>query len=181
MGDETDVYLRPIIESDISLLFKWFNNKKIAYANGIPYRFHEFNEIRDKYTKTNPSQSSEKPLLIIDHSYNPIGIIYFKKAKPIFTGIAINIVACELEAEFLEKSLIKSIVILSEYILADIGCERVTLHLAGQLSSLEKPLKDLGFVKEAVIREERFVAGKYIDTIYMGLLKQSFIKPEWMQ
>lgn len=176
MANEDKIYLRTIVDKDFEILFKWLNSPQILYYNGMPFRFNTFAEIKNNYLKPVKNNNEEGQLVIVNGEYKPIGIVFFKRCKPIFIGMDVYIFIGEINNNFLEINAMNSIRSISKYIFKDLGYGRITLHLAGGLCNLEENFKQIGFKREAVVREERFVYGRYIDSIYMGVLKEEFME-----
>jgi RimJ/RimL family protein N-acetyltransferase len=172
-----NILLRPILPGDTEKLFQWYNSSSIAKYNGIPFRFYSAQEINDEFLKT--SRDKDKNFIlgyVNNHTRLLIGIIEYRHTKPMLTGPEVLLRVGSIEDENILQYTFEAIHLLCEYILSDLGFDRLSLPLAGENVKLKDMLESIGFIQEARIREERFVAGKHIDTIYWGLLKEEFCK-----
>lgn len=166
--------LRKIISKDIDEIINYINNKETAYYNGLPFRYFSMEEITETFVNIQNDKLEEDYLAFLDEKERVTGMVGYTLKKPILTGAEVYLRVLDTESKDIISDTADAIMYLCEYAFYDLGYKRLTLPLAGQLVNLCPRLEELGFVQEAILREERYVGGKYIDSIWMGLLIEEF-------
>lgn len=175
MIKKNNVIVRVVLQNDIEMIFGWMNNPDVMRYNGLPFRFYSLQDIKDYYLKSRMDQSESGILIIQRTDDRALGIIEFNHSKPMFTGVDLQLLAGEIEENLDLDDIVDAVTVMTKFVFDDLGYERIKISLAGELLCICEKLESIGFLKEAVIREERFVNGRYIDSVYMGLLKEDYI------
>lgn len=173
MKEYKKTFLRALCPDDIKVLYSWFNDIEIAKFNGIPFRFHTKEDLKRKFF-AHENQLLNYSLMICNNKKKPLGVIRYRKNRPYNTGVEVYIFWGDKKNIFLYW--LESLYLLSKYIFDELGYLRLTISLSGQLIKLGDELDKIGFVKEAVKKEERYFNGIYNDSIIYGLLKDEFIR-----
>ncbi|MHB1392898.1 MAG: GNAT family N-acetyltransferase [Clostridia bacterium] len=167
------VTLRPGDESDVYLLFKWYNNTELNKLAGWSDSKVSTDKLR--YNMSRSFGYDPMNLMIDNEEGTPIGTIqlydFNEQDKSCKLGIRIG------DSDYWGKGYGEDAVnTLLEYAFMKIDVYRVTLKVYEYNERAVKCYLKCGFQYEGRTRQSAFIDGKFYDEIIMGALKSDFIK-----
>lgn len=169
----TKVNLRPGIESDYGLLYKWYNDKELNRLAGWSNSKATMNKLR--YNMSKSFGYDPMNLMIENKEGTPIGTIqlydFDEQDKCCKLGIRIG------DRDYWSKGYGEDAVkTLLEYAFMKIDIYRVTLKVYEYNERAVHCYLKCGFQTEGRTRQSAFIDGRYYDEIIMGALKSDYIR-----
>lgn len=167
------VNLRPGIESDYSLLYKWYNDKELNRLAGWSNSKATMDKLR--YNMSKSFGYDPMNLMIESKDGIPIGTIqlydFDEQDKSCKLGIRIG------DRDYWSKGYGEDAVkTLLEYAFMKIDIYRVTLKVYEYNERAVRCYLKCGFQTEGRTRQSAFIDGRYYDEIIMGALKSDYMR-----
>ena len=171
-----NVILRAIEANDIPLLHQWRNSPNVlyeAYGEELPPESLESTKKwADSWVNT-----EFKMMLGVEHQNKLVGMAqYFDMDWRVYRLAEHGVSICDPAAQ---KSSVgrDALNTLLGYAFNGMNLHRLWLKLPAYLdSTAEMLIADFGYVREGRLREQYYVAGKYVDTVVLGLLRKDYEK-----
>ncbi|PXV93855.1 RimJ/RimL family protein N-acetyltransferase [Lachnotalea glycerini] len=174
--DDTRISLRAVKNEDISDIYELYRNKKIVYNNGIAFGLYSENFL--KLALIDKNLLSKNVTLIAEDDGTMIGIIYYECSKPMMTGVAISIIINTINNY--EKYYIQVLLSFMNYVFKQQNYYRITIYISELVIIRNKELitkmEENGFLKEGILKEERYINGKFYDTYIMGVTREDKVR-----
>lgn len=170
------ITLRALERSDLAKMWRWENDTEVMeFASSAPERCVSFEAIVKSYETTMyPDQATPRRLVIMDEKGEGIGIASYWVPNPRFSRSA------EIGIYIGEKGLwhygygTDTIMTLGNILFRELNFHRVAFSVGGHNERMLRTLQRCGLTTEGIIREERYMHGRYIDTLRFGWLRDEF-------
>jgi len=166
-----NIRLRTMEESDIKLKVEWFNDPEINRTLVVTERFELDKSIQ--WFKTACKDPSRRDFVIETDQGDPIGLIGLLHIDKTHSTAEIYIViGCKGYWG-------KGVMLEAENLLIGWAFENLNLYkiwapsLAENVASIIT-MKKLGFKIEGILREDKFLNGRRVDMMQLGLLRKEF-------
>ncbi|WAM34488.1 GNAT family N-acetyltransferase [Caldicellulosiruptor morganii] len=169
------VNIRELRWGDLKYLQKWSNDPEVAFwARGVKdVSYTSAGEFRRWYYSR--SNSSIKRFIVETKDKKPIGSISYRDYDPVNKVVVLGIHIGEKEywGKGFGTDAIKAFV---KYLFATLDINRIELDTFDDNIRAIKAYQKCGFKIEGVLREARFIDGKFHDVIIMGMIRKDFEK-----
>jgi RimJ/RimL family protein N-acetyltransferase len=165
------IRLRPLEKGDMALKVKWFNDPEVNKTLVVTEKFELEKSIQ--WFKKVANDPSRRDFIIETRQLEPIGVIGLVHIDKVHNTAEIYIVIGQkdywgkgvmLEAESL----------LIDWAFKELGLYKISAPaLPANVASIIT-MKKLGFQIEGTLREDKFLDGKRVDIIQLGLLRDEF-------
>ena len=166
------VYIRPINDNDVDIIYPNLINRTVMYKNFMPYRMVSANDIMNTFAKKSTDLEMRNSFIVCNDK-NPIGLLSFEVKKKICTGPDIDYIVFKFSLDWFEL-LTDGVKALCYYLFNDLGYKKVSISVPSPSKAFIYELKTLGFTDEAYLSEYRFVNNNYVDIIRLGLSQRVF-------
>lgn len=167
-----EIFLAPLTSDDVSLLFKWINERPERLLNSAYMPVHES---QHNAWFENITKSSDVVIFSIKLSKTNkiIGTCQLHAIDFISRSAELQIRIGE--PSYRDKGLgTQAVKLLTKFAFDDLNLNRVQLHLIGSNKRAYHVYLKAGFKKEGVLRQAAYIDGKYENLILMGMLKEEF-------
>jgi RimJ/RimL family protein N-acetyltransferase len=175
MKKQIRVYLRALELEDHIKIHQWRQDEEIKkYFSGVPLFSSSLNEkkwVEDKiFDKSNVSCA-----ICLKETNEFIGCIFLNDIDyhnrlghvPIFMG----------EKKYWGKGYATDArVLMLKYAFVDRGLERIWARVIEGNEGALRMLEKTGYKQEGVLRKSRYNEGKFVNEVYLGVLKQDFLE-----
>jgi len=173
MLKSTHIYLSPLLQEDLSILFAWINNREQILFNSS---YKPVSEIQ--HQEWFDSQSIKKDSFIFGirliEKNQLIGSCQLHSIHPIHKSAELQIRIGEPSYRRLGYGT-QALKLLLYFAFYDLNLNRIFLQVFQDNIAALKVYSKIGFLKEGVLRQSAYIDGKYIDVIIMGLLRDDYI------
>jgi RimJ/RimL family protein N-acetyltransferase len=171
--DGKKIFLRQYAAKDIDVWYNWFNDADVVKLMD-QRRWPNTKEKQKQYLERMSVSSSDMQLAIIYKSNDTlIGTVGLHGIDAINRNADISVIIGD--KKYWGKGLAKEAVgLLIHHAFAMLNLHKLTAGFVSGNTSSEKLFKSFGFKKEALLREQVYLDGKYHDIIRMGLLKKDY-------
>jgi RimJ/RimL family protein N-acetyltransferase len=168
------VKLRAVEKEDLRKIWEWENSSEVMeFASSAPERCISLASLEHSFFSGNPNDAMKR-FLVLNESDTPIGLISYWIPNPRFSGsveIGVYLGAKDLWRQGYGTD---AVMTLCWVLFMDFGVHRVGIATGSHNFRVQKGLEKYGVKVEGVIREERYMNGKYYDTVRLGVLKEEF-------
>ena len=169
MGDR--IYLSPINSEDIEQFTKWLNDFEITDYLGRSGMLTTLNSEK-RYLEEHSSPDAGFAIVTLDED-KMIGTVSLESINNINRAATLGIFIGD--KEYLSKSYgTEAIKLILDYGFNYMNLHSIKLNLMSFNERALKCYKKCGFKETGRIRENKFVNGKYYDTICMDILREEF-------
>lgn len=171
--DGKKIYLRQYAPKDLDVWFNWFNDAEVVGLMD-QRRWPNTKEKQKQYLERMTTSSSDMQLAIVYKSNDAlIGTVGLHGMDAINRNADISIIIGD--KKYWGKGLAKEAVgLLIDHVFAMLNLHKLTAGFVDGNKASQKLFESFGFKKEAVLREQVYLQGKYHDIIRMGLLKNDY-------
>lgn len=169
------VQLRALERRDLAKLWEWENDAEVMeFASSSPERCVSLDILTRMFESGVSSDSFPKRYIIEEKEHGAIGMISYWLPNPKFFQSA------EIGVYIGEKNLwgkgygTDAILALARALFEELNFHRISFSVGGHNTRMQKVLERCGMKLEGIIREERYIHGRYWDTIKLGCLKHEF-------
>jgi RimJ/RimL family protein N-acetyltransferase len=173
MLQSAHIYLCPLLQEDLPILFTWINNREQVLFNSS---YRPVSEIQHR--EWFESQQSKKDSFIfairLIGSNQLIGSCQLHSIHSVHKSAELQIRIGEPSYRRLGYGT-QALKILLYFAFYDLNLNRIFLQVFQDNITALKVYSKIGFVKEGVLRQSAYIDGKYIDVIIMGILRDDYI------
>jgi RimJ/RimL family protein N-acetyltransferase len=173
VGDK--VILRDYRKEDLPYMRKWVNDNEITrYLSNIFLYPHTLNQTEDFLNSILEGKSDYKAFVIAHkETEDYIGQIDLIKIDWINRVATLGIVIGN--SDNLSRGYgTEAIKLMEDFVFNTLNLHKLDLEVAAFNERAIACYKKCGFKEEGRIRENRFIDGKYTDTLFMGILKKEY-------
>ncbi|MEN6434910.1 MAG: GNAT family protein [Anaerolineaceae bacterium] len=170
-----ELRLRAIERSDLPRFVHWLNDPEVI--ENLIQRFplslaHEETWYEENLKKPKAEQSMVIETWLADE-WTPIGVMglfdLYWLARTAEVGIFIG------EKQLWNRGLgTKAMCLLLRYAFTSLNLNKIKLHVYETNPRAIQSYRKAGFVEEGRLRKEDFINGRYVDVIYMGILRDEW-------
>lgn len=166
------VTLGPIVQSDLSSLLKWINDRELVIFNA-PYK--PISEVEHQSWFASVVDRDDVFLFGVRLQENGdlVGYCQLNRINYIHrTG--------ELQIRLGDRSKwgmgygTEALLLLLKFGFKDLNLNRIYLHVLATNSKAIHVYEKVGFVREGLLREAAHIDGSYVDIVVMGILKRNY-------
>ncbi|MCA9914152.1 MAG: GNAT family N-acetyltransferase, partial [Anaerolineae bacterium] len=164
-------------EVDVPIFQQWWKDPEIMQyqtPNSIRLFQEETTEERFK-SWFRDDDSAVGFVMVLKETEEPIGFINLWGIKPKNQNAELGILIGrkDLWGQGLGK---ESLRLMLHYAFSELNLHRVTLHVFSTNERAIRAYQSVGFVEEGRLREEIYRAGRWIDSVVMGILKHEYLE-----
>ncbi|MBP1949899.1 GNAT family N-acetyltransferase [Virgibacillus litoralis] len=168
--------LRPVVEEDWELRYKWLTdpeiNSTLPSGNGIPLTPNTVRERTRKYAESNDKSVY---FTIFNKEDKSIGNAQLYKINPWNRNAELGLWIGE-KSEWGKGYGTEVVEILVNFAFSRLNLHKVYLTVDSDNIGAIRCYEKVGFYKDGVLRDEVFKNGKYVNRIYMSILETDIIK-----
>ena len=166
---ENNLVLRPITESDTSLIVFWRNKESVK--KNFLYR-GDFTEETHRKWLEEKVKTGEVIQYIIEYKKQDVGSVYLRDIDYDNSSAEFGIFIGEDSAR--GKGIgTEATKIMLDYGHNQLGLHRIFLRLIAENTAAYKSYRKAGFVTEGVFRDMKKIGGRYIDIMFMSSIKNN--------
>jgi RimJ/RimL family protein N-acetyltransferase len=171
------VRLRPADLDDAPRLAGWINDPGIAHYLGGPARQFSLAAERAFVASKSANDGEHGLFLVIEATDGPapvaIGTIELRRLEPVARRGEVGMLIGERDywSRGFGSDALRT---LCRFGFAELDLHRIELTVASYNPRAQRAYAKVGFVEEGRLREHRYAAGRYYDTLVMGLLREGF-------
>lgn len=167
-----NIYLRAFEQTDFDKVWKWNNSTSTNYfASSNPYLTASKEQIIKSIIT-----SSQKLFAVCTMDHNLIGqVSYWTPNKFIPSTVEMGTIIGEEDFRNIGYG-IEIFLTVCNIIFNEVRVHRVTMCVSEHNFMSKLPLEKSFIIREGVIRKDRFIDGKYYDSIVFGLLRDEYYK-----
>lgn len=178
------VTLRAVERDDVDTIWRWENDAEVmAFASSAPERCVSRAMLERSFADVNPNGGGTNRYLVLDEEERPIGLASYWVPNPRFARSA------ELGVYLGERDLWRkgygtdAVITLLKMLFHQLGMHRVGFATGSHNFRVKAAMEKYGVRVEGVIREDRFMDGRFYDTVRMGVLADELdaILERWTQ
>lgn len=167
------ISLRPMRSREIELLLKWVNNP----AN-IPFWYGKKKTLKQVKEDWKPHYFSDKDpysgrCFAIIKDKEAIGMINYNRIDKDNRNTDIDIIIGD-KKNWNQGYGTDAVSTLAEYLFRHFRLNRIALGVYAHNPRAIQAYKKVGFKQEGIMREDAFIQGKFVDTVWMSLLRREF-------
>ncbi|HAT4122602.1 GNAT family N-acetyltransferase [Clostridium perfringens] len=163
-----NLMLRPIEIKDLKVLNKWKNDYEIFKYLGGGFQPQSINE-QEKYISNLINNSGDSKRFIIDNG-NAIGMVGLYSINFINRNCDLGIYIGEKSQQ--GKGYAKEAMnLILDFAFNNLNLKKIKLNVVDGNSKALNLYKSIGFIEVGVLKEERFINGKFEDVKIMELIK----------
>lgn len=167
--------LRAIEAEDLRKIWEWENDGAVMeLASSAPERCISFETVQRIFGAAKPPDAREGRFLIVDREGAPLGVASYWLPKARFDRSAEIGIYIGERGHWHQGHGSEAFVLLMEVLFQSLGMHRVGVSVGAHNQPMRKMMEKLGLQLEGTIREERFIHGRYFDTLKMGILRHEF-------
>jgi len=166
------LFLTPLSMDDLDKNFFWDNDAEMSFLDGGSFRPKSHEKAREEFEKTLAAGTNLFFSIILKDTGEQAGSIELFNLLEYHRRCHWGI---RLGKEYWRKGYgTEAARLLLAYVFEDLGYNRLKSDThAGNIGS-QKFQESLGFVKEGVMRRERYVRGEYVDDVLYGMLRDDY-------
>ena len=171
--DGNKICLRQYEAKDIDIWYNWFNDAEIVRLMD-QRRWPNTKEKQKRYLEAMTVSRSDMQLAIINKANDRlVGTVGLHGIDPINRNADISVIIGD--KKYWGKGLAKDAVgLLVHHAFAMLNLHKLTAGFVDGNTASQRLFESVGFKKEALLREQVYLGGKYCDIIRMGLLKKDY-------
>ncbi|HSL81816.1 MAG TPA: GNAT family protein [Thermoanaerobaculia bacterium] len=169
------ISLRAVEREDLKKIWEWENDQEVmAFASSAPERCISMEMLERSLTDVNPNGTGPKRLMALDEEGKAIGVVSYWVPNPRFSRSA------EIGVYLGEKALWRqgygtdAVMTLAHVLFRQLGMHRVGLATGSHNFRVLQAMQKHGVQVEGMIREERYMNGRFYDTVRLGVLEEEF-------
>lgn len=168
------ISLRPLLESDFSLLYQWINDRELVHSNNTYLPVSMFSHklwFKGRCTNSDGNQY----MFIIDRNdtSETIGSCQVNEVKQIERSatLQIRIPSVEQRGKGFGTATVK---LLLDFCFNDLNLNRVQIDYFATNVAAQKTYLKSGFNIEGTRRQAAYINGQWVDIIVMGMLRGEY-------
>ncbi len=166
----TDIYLRPLEPGDVPRLTDWISQPAIRTALDLFYRPCE-QPAEARFLEQTKNDAHDIALGIMEKKTDSLlGCIGLNRVDLENSQVQVGFFLGVQKADR-EHSLSEAVGLMQRYVFAVLRLNRLWLYVDAAATQTITMLEQRGFVREAVLRQDRCLNGRYADTLVMGQLR----------
>lgn len=171
--DGKKICLRQYEAKDIDVWYNWFNDAEVVRLMD-QRRWPNTKEKQKRYLEAMTASRADMQLAVIYKAGDKlIGTVGLHGIDPISRNADISVIIGD--KKYWGKGLAKEAVgLLIRHAFSMLNLHKLTAGFVSGNTASQKLFGSFGFKKEALLREQVYLSGKYQDIIRMGLLKKDY-------
>jgi len=169
------IALRAIEAGDFEKIWQWENDSEVmALASSSPERCISMEAIRKSFERSGFPERGSFRYMIVDENGAPLGLAsYWTPNSKFHLSVELGIYVGE--KQHWSKGYGSDAFMTLLYLLfKHLGVHRVSIVTGSHNQRMLKMLQRLGIRQEGEAREERFIHGRFYDSVLMGVLADEF-------
>lgn len=169
----TKIYFRALEPDDAPLLVAWVNDPEVTRTLELFYRPRNLQAEREFIESVNKSAQDVVFAIVVKETDAVIGVaglhrINFKERHAVFS------IFIGEKSEWGKGYGTEATALMVGYAFDTLNLNRVSLQVYEYNQRGIRAYEKVGFVREGVLRQEHYYAGRYWDTIAMAILKEEW-------
>ncbi len=166
------VYLAPLRDEDLPLLFTWINDRDTALWNA-PY--HPVSEGDHRSWSGTVAAAADRVFFVIKRKDGDrtVGACQLHSIHPVHRSAELQIRIGEA-ADRGQGFGTEAVRLLLEFAFRDLNLQRVQLHVFATNASAIRVYEKTGFAREGTLRQAAHIDGRYVDVVVMGILREDY-------
>ncbi len=171
-GPADSVVLAPVRSEDLPVLYEWINDRDLVILNA-PYRPVPMSHHEEWYETMQRRGDAVLMGIRLSGSNKLIGTVQLHSIDPVHrTGeLQIRVGDARERDKGYGTSALRLMLRLA---FDDLNLNRVVLHVFADNGRAIRTYEKLRFVREGVLRQGAFIAGRYVDVVVMALLRDEY-------
>ncbi len=166
----TDIYLRPLEPEDVPSLTDWTTRPAIRTVLDLFYR-PLGQSAADLFLERTKNDAHDIALgIVAQETETMLGFIGLNRIDQENSHIQLGFFLGEQKADG-ERYLSEAVGLMQRYVFAVLGMNRLWLYVDAAEARTINLLERQGFVREATLRQDRYLDGQYADTVVMGQVR----------
>ena len=167
----TDIYLRPLEPEDVPSLTDWTTQPAIRTALYLFYRPLD-QAATELFLERTKSDMHDIALgIVAQETETLLGFIGLNCIDQENSHVQLGFFLGE-QKEGGERCLSEAVDLMTRYVFAVLGMNRLWLYVDATEARTINLLEQQGFVREATLRQDRCLNGRYSDTVVMGQVRR---------
>ncbi len=166
----TDIYLRPLEPEDVPCLTDWTTQPAIRTALDLFYRPLD-QSASGLFLERTKSDTHDIALgIVMQETESLLGFIGLNRIDQENRHVQLGLFLGEQKANG-ERCLSEAVGLMQRYVFEVLGMNRLWLYVDAAEAQTITMLEQRGFVREATLRQDRCLNGRYADTVVMGQVR----------
>ncbi|MFZ5981908.1 MAG: GNAT family N-acetyltransferase [Candidatus Zixiibacteriota bacterium] len=166
------VFLTPANNDDFDDHYRWNHDREMVYLDDMYFRPQNFSDAREAFEKRIRSKDVIALSVILKETGEHIGVTEIYAIDEYERKYIWGVV---LDRKFWRQGLGTEVAgLIIRYVFEDLGYRRLKSYTHSGNPVSMKFQEKLGFVKEAVLRQEYFFGGEYVDGVNYGMLRDDY-------
>lgn len=166
----TAIYLRPLEPEDVPSLTDWTTQLAIRTALDLFYRRLDQSAAELFLERTKNDAHDIALGIVARETETLLGFIGLNRIDQENSHVQLGFFLGEQEADG-ERCLSEAVDLMTRYVFAVLGMNRLWLYVDATATQTINLLEQQGFVREAILRQDRCLNGRYSDTVVMGQVR----------
>ena len=166
----TDLYLRPLEPEDVPSLTHWTTQPAIRTALDLFYRPLDQSAVELFLERTKNDAHDIALGIIAQETDSLIGFIGLNCIDQENSHVQLGFFLGE-QKENGERYLSEAVGLMQHYVFAVLGINRLWLYVDAAEAQTITMLERQGFVREVILRQDRYLDGRYANTVVMGQVR----------
>ena len=166
----TAIYLRPLEPEDVPRLTDWITQPAVRTALDLFYRSLD-QSAAELFLERTKNDAHDIALGIVERETDTLlGFIGLNRIDQENSHVQLGFFLDVQKADG-ERCLSEAVSLMQRYVFAVLGMNRLWLYVDAADARTINMLEQQGFVREATLRQDRCLHGRYADTVVMGQVR----------
>ena len=167
----TGIYLRPLEPEDVPSLTGWTTQPAIRTALELFYRPLD-QSAAELFLERTKNDAHDIALSIVEQETETLlGFVGLNCIDQENRHVQLGFFLGEQKADG-ERYLSEAVALMQRYVFTVLGMNRLWLYVDATATQTINMLEQQGFVREAILRQDRCLNGRYSDTVVMGQVRR---------
>ncbi|MCP4581449.1 MAG: GNAT family N-acetyltransferase [candidate division Zixibacteria bacterium] len=170
--DGERLFLTPYLIEDMDKHFQWRNDYELLFYDGGNIRPKTQVAVKERLERVLKDKSQIPLSIILKESGEHIGLIVIYAIDERQRYCSWGII---LDSQYHQKGYGKQAArLIIDYVFLDLGFQRLKSDTHEKNIPSQRLQESLGFVKEGVLRNEKYIRGKYVNDIIYGMIREDY-------